>query len=314
MKLRDLITQFVAFRKTLGERCAHESILRSFSRKLGEKTDIRAIPAKSVRSFLDGTGPLTRYWHLKHRALLSFFRYALSRGHVRSIPLPSVVPKQPPGLKPYIYSREELRRLLKGTAACLPSSCMIEPRTLHMIVLLLYGAGLRASEALALNLADVDLTRAVVTVRLSKFFKSRLVPLGVCLTRALTAYCKWRRSAHPPAGNDSPFFVGRTGQRVFRGTLLPTFRRLRSHTGIRRTDKARYQPRLHDLRHSFAVHRLITWYRQGADVQKLLPHLSTYMGHTSLYGTQVYLSMTPELLTEANSRFERYAGEEGDHA
>ena len=82
---------------------------------------------------------------------------------------------------------------------------------------------------------------------------------------------------------------------------------------MRRSDGARYQPRLHDLRHSFAVHRLTSWYRQGADVQTLLPYLSTYLGHVNLAATQVYLTMTPELLQEAARRFQQYAFEERYH-
>ena len=93
-----------------------------------------------------------------------------------------------------------------------------------------------------------------------------------------------------------------------RNTLQASFRRLCEHAGIRRDAEARYQPRLHDLRHTFAIHRLTSWYRQGADVAKLLPQLSVYLGHVNLAGTQVYLSMTPELLHEAGTRFERHAG------
>ena len=103
----------------------------------------------------------------------------------------------------------------------------------------------------------------------------------------------------------------RTGARVRRQTAETCFRRVREQAGIRRADGASYQPRLHDLRHTFAVHRLTSWYRQGADVQKLLPQLSVYLGHAHLVSTQVYLSMTPELLAEASGRFERYAGKEG---
>jgi len=91
------------------------------------------------------------------------------------------------------------------------------------------------------------------------------------------------------------------------------FRHVRQQAGIYRGDGARYQPRLHDLRHTFAVHRLTSWYRQGADVQKLLPQLSVYLGHVLLASTQVYLRMTPELLTEANARFERYSGQESNY-
>ena len=92
------------------------------------------------------------------------------------------------------------------------------------------------------------------------------------------------------------------------------FQRLRNHAEVRRSEDARYQPRLHDLRHTFAVHRLTAWYRQGADVQRLLYHLSVYLGHAHLAATQVYLTMTPELLHQAGTRFERYARGEDSHA
>src|SRR5207302_6198997 len=112
------------------------------------------------------------------------------------------------------------------------------------------------------------------------------------------------------SGQDAPFFTTRTGAPLNQYTIEGAFRRMCEHAGIRRSDGARYQPRLHDLRHTFAVHRLTSWYRQGLDVQKLLPHLSVYLGHVHIRATQVYLSMTPELLQEANIRFERYAGKE----
>ncbi len=310
MKLYDLVTQYVAFRKAMGERCSGEHILHSFCRKVGEKADIRSVSVDSVCDFLAGKGSLTRSWHRKHTALKSFYRYALALGYVTAVPLPTAIPKQPPGLVPYIYSRDELCRLLEAASSRQRNVHVIEPFTLRTIILLLYGAGLRVGEALALNASDVDLPGALLTVRLSKFYKSRLVPLGTQLTQALAAYSSWRQSAHSPTGNGSPFFVGRTGNRVIYITLEGTFKRLRDHAGIRRTDGGRYQARLHDLRHTFAVHRLISWYRQGAEVQQLLPHLSVYLGHIHLASTQIYLTMTPELLNEANVRFERYARKE----
>jgi integrase/recombinase XerD len=183
----------------------------------------------------------------------------------------------------------------------------VEPITLRAIVLLLYGTGLRVHEALSLNHEDIDLPNGLLTVRHTKFFKSRLVPFSQSLTRILSDYAARHGTVAtmPPA---TPFFTRRNGARVLQTSLEGCFRRLCEHAGIRRDDGARYQPRLHDLRHSFAVHRLTSWYRQGADVQKLLPKLSVYLGHAYLAATQVYLSMTPELLAEANARFERYAG------
>jgi site-specific recombinase XerD len=168
----------------------------------------------------------------------------------------------------------------------------------------LYGAALRVSEALSLTCADVDLDSAVLTVRDTKFFKSRLVPLGRNLTQEMRTHAEWRNCA---SDSDAAFFIRRDGKRVDRHILEESFERLRAHAGLRRDGGPRCQPRMHDLRHTSAVHRLTWCYRQGGDVQKFLEQLSTYMGHARLAHTQVYLSMTPELLQEANVRFESYA-------
>ena len=179
-------------------------------------------------------------------------------------------------MTPYIYSREELRRLLDAIPACYHRFSDLAPPALRAMVLLLYGAGLRRGEVLSLSVADVDLPNGLLTIRDGKFFKTRLVPIGRHLTEVLDDYVRWRTAAHPSAGAAN-FFVGRRGR---------AFRRLREHIGMRRTDGARYQPRLHDLRHAFAVHRLTEWYRQGADVQRLVYDLSVYLGHARLAHTQ----------------------------
>src|SRR5207253_7381664 len=119
---------------------------------------------------------------------------------------------------------------------------------------------------------------------------------------------------YPAAGANSYFFVGQDGKAIPQNTLQRAFQRLREHAGVKRSDSRRFQPRLHDLRHTFAVHRLTEWYRQGTDVQRLVYHLSVYLGHAHLTDTQVYLTMTPELLQLAGKRFERYARKEDGHA
>lgn len=181
------------------------------------------------------------------------------------------------------------------------------------MLLLLYGTGLRRGEALRLSVADVDLTNALLTIRDTKFFKSRLVPISSDLTRVLSDYARWRAATHPSA-EPTLFFVGRHDKPLHHWKLQDAFERLREHAGVRRTDGGRYQPRLHDLRHTFAVHRLTEWYRQGADVQRLVYHLSVYLGHARLVHTQAYLTMTPELLQQAGASFERYARKEATHA
>jgi site-specific recombinase XerD len=315
MTINDLVTHYVTFRRTLGERCqTNEAILRSFCRFLGPQTPVARITAAAVDAFLAGNGPVTSAWHIKYHSLKGFFRFAVSRGHLDEAPLPAVLPKRPPRFIPYIYSRDELRRLLDAIPTYRRYRTRIEPESLRAILLLLYGAGLRAREALNLSVADVDLPNAILTIRDTKFFKSRLVPIGRHVTAVLTEYARWRTVTHPTAGNDSRFFLGKRGAAIHLPVLEGAFQRLREHADVRRLDNARYQPRLHDLRHTFAVHRLTAWYRQGADVQRLLHHLSVYLGHAQLAATQVYLTMTPELLHEAGTRFERYARGEGGHA
>jgi site-specific recombinase XerD len=313
MKLQQLIERYISYRQSLGTRFSTNAIiLRAFCRVIGVRVAITNVDAKRVRAFLDGTGPVTSAWHIRHNALLGFYRYAISRGYVARSPLPTELPKQPPRFVPYVYTREELLRLLRATDSYQRLRVGIEPATMRTILLLLYATGVRVSEALALNHSDLDLEACVLTVRLTKFYKTRLVPFGTQLKHVLAQHMG-RCPATTGGVGSTPLFPSRTSKRITRSWLEKCFRRLREHAGIRRFDGASYQPRLHDLRHTFAVHRLTSWYREGADVQNLLPYLSVYLGHVNLAATQVYLSMTPELLAQAGARFERFAGLEGNH-
>ena len=313
--IEDLVTRYVAFRRTLGDQyIITERALRSFCRAIGPRTPITRIRLKAVTAYLAGTGPITRLWHFKHTALKGLFRFAVSRGLLKKAPLPTEVPKRPPTLVPYIYSRAEIRRFLDAIAVFRNPCIRVEPQTLRAILLLLYGAGLRRGEALRLSVTDVDLANSILTIRNTKFFKSRLVPIGADLTRVLRDYARGRAVTHPSADASSTFFLDKRGEPVHRCALDNAFKRLRKHVGLRRSDGGRFQPRLHDLRHTFAVDRLTAWYRQGADVQRLVYHLSVYLGHDCLAHTQVYLTMIPELLQQAHMRFARYAGKEDAHA
>jgi integrase len=229
-------------------------------------------------------------------------------------PLPAERPQYHSTFVPYIYSRAELRRLLEAIPSYHRFPSRIEQSTLRAILLLLYGAGLRRGEALRLTLADVDLANSILTIRDTKFFKSRLVPISPDLSKVLSDYAHWRTDTHPLAKAESHFFVSRRGTPLHHWNVQDAFERLREFAGIQRSDGGRHQPRIHDLRHTFAVHRLTDWYRQGADVQRLVYHLSVYLGHARLAHTQVYLTMTPQLLRHASSCFERYANPEDHHA
>ena len=314
MKLAELIVQYVALRRNLGEKFERDAkLLQSFARMIGETVDISEVQAGQVKAFLDGSGPITRFWHMKYTALRGFYRYATSRGYVAGSPLPTILPKEPERFVPYIYSVEDLRRLLDGTARSQKQRIQMEPHTFRTILLTLYGAALREGECLSLELCDVDLRESLLIIRDTKFYKSRLAPLGCDLHEALLKYAGLRTAAGHSQGENAPFFVTKAGERIPADLLRRAFRRLRKQTGVSRADGARYQPRLHDLRHSAAVHRLTAWYREGKDVQRLLPLLSTYLGHAGIGGTQHYLTMTADLLQQASDRFASYVFPEVNH-
>jgi integrase/recombinase XerD len=308
MNLQQLIERYISYRQTLGDKFeGSAAILRAFVRTVGNQEDIGGVRAVQIAAFLAGTRPITNYWHKKYRVLRGFYSFAKSRGHVTEVPLPTKLPRQSPPFVPYIYSREELSRLVDATGCYQRYQAALEPVTIRTILLLLYGTGLRDGEVIRLNRADVDLDNSLLTVRLTKFHKSRLVPFGPQVCQVLAEYANSRTSPVVRPGDETPFFTTRKGTRIVLQTLQAHFRRVRAQSGIRRTDGARYQPRLHDLRHTFAVHRLTSWYQKGADVQNLVFQLSVYLGHAQLADTQAYLSMTPDLLREANALFECYA-------
>jgi integrase len=301
MNLQSLIDQFIKYRQSLGEQWLPHCKVRGFGRFVGPDADVAEVTSEQVNSFLAGAGRITLNWHVKLSELRTFYQYAVSRGYVDKAPLPAIVPKRPPAFVPYVYSHDELARLLQAAKSFERPS--LGPGTLHVILLLLYATGLRVGELLRLDRADVDLSECLLTVRQSKFGKTRLVPFAPQLQKVLIEH----HNRHSASGEGVPFIAMRSGGRLKADTLHHSYRALCAQIGISRADGGRYQPRIHDFRHTFAVHRLTSWYRQGADVQKLLPLLSVYLGHVHIRATQVYLSMTPELLEEAGNRFESYA-------
>jgi site-specific recombinase XerD len=201
-----------------------------------------------------------------------------------------------------------LKRLLEATALLDSTKrWRTHPETLRTLLLLLYATGLRVGEALSLRCCDVDLTQRLLTIRDTKFFKSRLVPIGEQLSRVLAEYLNLRKTLPFPEAQQSRVFVFRTGKPLSYDSVWFAFARVRRQAAVRRPTGDHFQPRIHDLRATFAVHRLTAWYREGANVQARLPLLATYLGHSSIAGTVCYLSMTPTLLSEAALRFQRYA-------
>ena len=314
MTLYAAIDAFLAFKRALGMKYSAESrILRSFGRVTGD-IGLDAIKPEAVRKFWRGSGALTQ-WHVrKHYVLRGFFRHWAARGHIKSSPMRETPPRVPRRFRPRIYTPQELVRLLDATSILHSDAHPLRPQTYRTLLLVLYGAGLRPGEGLRLRLCDADLDDRLLSIWDTKFFKSRLVPIGKTLAEALATYRQARRTLPMPSGEMSRLFASSRGGAISLASLEAAWAQLREHANVRNPPQARWQPRLHDLRHSFATHRLVTWYREDADLKARLPWLATYLGHAGLEGTQAYLTMTPELLAEASRRFQRYAtdGEEDD--
>jgi integrase/recombinase XerD len=312
MNLHVAIESYVSLKQALGAVYSSEArILRSFERLVND-VDVAAISAEVCRAFCRGSGQGAH----KHYTLRGFFAFLVARGHLATSPLPEPGPPVSQSREPYIYSREEVQRLLDTTTILENPRSPLQAFTFRTLLLILYAAGLRPGEALRLRCCDVDLGERILAIWDTKFFKSRLVPIGSALAKALASYRAARQRLPMPEGPYAAFFASRTGHALSLSRLEKVFVRLRAHAEIQRPQGPRRKPRLHDLRHTFAVHRLITWYREGADVQDCLPLLATYLGHINLSGTQTYLTMTPDLLAEAAKRFEDYAaiGKEASHA
>lgn len=305
MKLAEAVESYLILKCSLGSVFSADArILRSFARALGD-VPLESMHREACQAFCRGTGPPTRFWERKHYTLRGFFSYLVGRGHLPASPLPEAGPQIPRSFQAYVYSHDELRRILDATSVLETDHGKHQALTFRTILLVLCGAGLRPGEALRLRCCDVDIADRLLAIWDTKFFKSRLVPIGADLCKALDSYRTVRQQLPLLDETRSSFFCTGAGLAISLAKLEQIFVRLREHAGIRRPATDRWQPRLHDIRHAFAVGRLIAWYREGADVQACLPLLATYLGHINLSGTQTYLTMTPELLGEASLRFER---------
>jgi integrase len=208
---------------------------------------------------------------------------------------------------PHIYSEAELSTLL-AAARRLRSHAGLRPRTYATLIGLLSCTGLRISEALKLSRGDIDWGQSTLTIRESKFHKSRLVPLHPSVVRALREYAQLRDRCHPILQTEV-FFVSDWGSPLPYFTVRDTFRKLREHLPVP-TPSGTRAPRIHDLRHTFACRRLLRWYADGVDLDHAVAALSTYLGHATVRDTYWYLTGIPELLGLAVGRFERFTSPE----
>jgi len=243
------------------------------------------------------------HWSRRLMVVRIFARHLKTLEPATEIPPDDALPHHYRRITPHLFTPDELDRLLAATSALSPA---FRARTWHTFIGLLAVSGLRTSEACGLDRTDVDLAGGLLTVRETKFGKSRQVPVHASTVTALRKYAR-ERDLQRPVPSTAAFLVSTRGTRLDSHNLPHTFVQLLSAAGVTAGEGHR-RPRLHDLRHTFATTTLLQWYRDGADVQAKLPLLTTYLGHADPKSTYWYLSGSPELLSLTAARLEHSFG------
>jgi integrase len=265
-----------------------------------------------VRQGKDGQGsPGT--WARRLEKLRLFVRYLKQFEPNTEVPDESIFGPVPGRVAPHIYHEEEIVELLAAARQLGPHGSL-RPMTFVTLFGLMASTGLRVSEAIHLRDADVDLKHGMLTIRQTKFAKSRQLPLHPSTVAALIHYRR-QRARHVPTTADSPFLISSRGRRL--GQPLGERQAHRIFTALRDSlgwanRGAHEAPRLHDLRHTFAVRRMMLWHADGTDIDQMMLALSTYMGHAEIFYTYWYLTAVPELMALAGGKFERFADLAGD--
>ena len=291
---------YLALRRALGFKLHHETWwLPDFVAYLASHGSATITTELALRWAQQPAEADPSWWASKLGAIRRFARYYQACDPRTEVPPADLLPYRARRQTPHIYTDEELTALLQE-ARRLPHPLTSATHT--TILGLLSATGMRVGEALRLDQQDVDWRQSLLTLRHSKFGKTRQVPVHGTTITALHDYVQVRDRLRPRRRTPS-FFVSRVGTRVIHQNFHHVFLRLVRLCGIGRG--LSHRPRLHDLRHTFAVKTLRDWYRGGVDVEQRLPWLSTYLGHVSPISTYWYLTATPELLTLATERLER---------
>ena len=309
--LADGIKGFLAHKRALARRFhTEEKALRLLDRYLIEQgvTDVAAITPRLLDRFL-ASRPRSRprsYNHLLG-VIRRLFNWLVEQGTLSHSPVHARPRRATTQRIPFVFEAAQAQRLLE-VASRLPDNSRAPLRgpTYSMVFALLYGLGLRVGEVSRLCLKDVDIDRHLLVIRQTKFTKNRLVPFGPRMAQRLNQYIKQCEQRCGTLCTDSPLFSFNKGEPIHPGTISHTFHHLLPLLNLDMPPGVA-PPRLHDLRHSFAVGTLLRWYRAGIDPAQRLIHLSTFLGHINPTSTAVYLRITSDLLQEASQRFERFS-------
>ena len=301
--LRKGVSEYLELRRSLGFRLKKDELYLGDFAGFIERRHATHITAKlAVQWARQPASTDANYLAGRLRAVRSFARYRILSDPRTEIPATDLLPRRRSAFRPHIFSAEEIRRILAASLRQWGGATRFYCLGRYTIYGLISVTGMRVGEVLSLDLEDVDLDLGVITIRNAKFGKSRLVPVHETTRIALQRY-RAERDAFLAGRIVKAFFTSTHGRRVGHTALDRAFRRLTKRLGMRGASDAT-GPRLHDLRHSMAVEVLRRCYTAGADPERRLPALSTYLGHTHLTYTYWYLHQNPGLMTEAVARLQ----------
>jgi site-specific recombinase XerD len=290
MKLSEGISGYVTRKRLDGFKYeTAEALFRAFLVRTGD-VQLGDVTEQHVVSYLDARPSGNCSWRNKYSLLLHLFDFWAMRGIIDPVPMPQPKAAELRTYLPHVYSREQVRSLLRA-AFRLPQRYedSTSPQTMRTLVLFLYGTGATVGESVALRSSDVTLKNGTVTLRKNRHDRPRTIPICSDLRLTMQRYERWRSRRQLRCES---FFVKNDGKALVRSSLAGNFRRLCQTSSVCRLDCV--LPPMQDFRPTFAVHRITSWMRSGADLNRLLPALAVYMGHANLHTTQKYLSMTPE--------------------
>ncbi|MGH8239808.1 MAG: tyrosine-type recombinase/integrase [Steroidobacteraceae bacterium] len=307
MSLREQMRDYLAMRRGLGFRLVEaECHLKSFCAFMQEKRQTIVTAQLALQWATVPASARPTSWAARLTVVRQFARYLQGFEPRTEVPEVRLLPFRPKRCKPYLYSAQDIQQLM-AAAEVLPSRQALKPWTVRTLVGLLAVTGMRVSEALRMTREDVDLKNGVITIRGSKFTKSRLVPLHVSTCRALAAYAKRRDACLGARAHDPNVLLTGRGRMFWVSQLHLSFDAISRTVGLR-SPCSRRGPRLHDFRHRFATETLLGWSRSGVQIDRAMPTLTTYLGHSNLSDTYWYLSAHPELMRHAALRLERRWG------
>ena len=303
--LRQALVDYLSVRRALGYKLVRdEQLLAQFLTYLEDLGQRRLSTETALAWATLPTGAHRSWWSCRLSIIRGFAAHLKTIDPETEVPPSDLLPWRSCRATPYLYSEEEVAALVAATATLRTSHRVATYRTL---IGLLAVTGMRVGEAIALDRGDFDSINGLLIVRQGKFGKSRQLPLHPTTVDTLRRYLR-RRDRPRSAVSIPALFVSGVGTRLLYSSIQQTFRQLVCRAGLK-PRSASCRPRLHDLRHSFAIFTLLDCYRDGSDTAARLPLLSTYLGHVDPAKTYWYLSATPELLALAGSRLERHLGD-----